>query len=266
MAQRRARAPWYVGSRTTNPYETWEFDTVANCTTVGVPISTTTAYTGMTIAWGDGNVTTVASVSDYVHTYGTAGQYHITIAYDDWANVELSYSISSSASSPIAEARTGIAKVYAIPRVANTSFMALFYHYTALTEVAADTFANNPQATDFDVTFATSSSLTAIPEGLFDNNTNVTSFGDTFASCTGLTSIPEGLFVNNTQVTTFDTTFYNCSSLTNQTVYIGSTIVTSAAYFMSNAGSSNTVYVPSGSTTETTFNSTATVGCTVSTY
>lgn len=206
---------------------------------VGVPIALT-AYTGMTIDWGDDTTTTVSSTSDYVHMYSTPGQYHITVTYEDWANVELF--TGDALVSPFSEAREGISKVYKLPKVANTSFERLFYEYENLTEVG---------------------------DGLFANNTQVTSFAYTFYNCYQLTTIPENLFADHTLVTDFTQTFCYSARVDGQTLYIGSSIVTSADRFMyetSVYGNANTVYVPADSTTYTTFNSSMNVGCTIATY
>lgn len=256
----------------TNPCSTvelsgtaWEFDTIEGCTTVGVPINTSVAYTGMQIDWGDGSITTVESVSDYLHTYSTAGKYHISVYYNDWENVALSSS-NNSTTSPIIEARVSITKIYKIPSVANTSFYSLFANYTALTEIESDLFNNNTNVTLFNRTFYGCTSLTSLPSGLFNNNTVVTYFNYIFQNCSSLTSIPTDLFINNTRCVDFGFAFQNCSSLTNQTVYIGSTVVTSAHYFMSNTGSNNRVYIPANSNTYSTFSLATGVGCTIATY
>lgn len=218
---------------------TWAFDTIANCTIAGVPINTTTAYTDMTIDWGDGTVTPVTSVDDYVHTYEEAGQYHIIITCDNWSQVTLSYTTLSNAASPIGEARTSISKIYLMPQVANTSFNYIFYLYTALTELA---------------------------QCIFDNNRQAETFAGTFGYCSNLATIPENLFLRHRLVSSFSSIFQSCSSLTNQSVYIGATQVTSARQFMYNAGSDNIVYVPADSTTYSTFSSASNRGCTVATY
>lgn len=233
---------------TTSPcVEVWEFDTIENCTTVGVPISTDTLYEGMTIDWGDGQTTTVTSdmlISEaYTHTYTTAWQYHVSVYYDDWENVTLSYTGDTTASSPIREARNSIAKVYAIPKVANTTFTRLFAYYTALTEVTADLLVNDTNILSFTYLFRNCTSLTEIPSGLFDNQAHATNFFYAFCNCTGLTSIPDGLFGDCTAVTNFEYCFYGCSNLVTipEDLFSNNTLVTSFAYTFYGCSSLTTI-------------------------
>ena len=138
-----------------------------------------------------------------------------------------------------------------------TNFGNCFQNCSSLTSIPEDLFANNTQVTNFSSCFYSCSGLTSIPSGLFANNSEVTSFSSCFNYCSSLTSIPEDLFANNTQVTDLEYCFRFCL-LTNFTLSIGSSLISSATDFVTaKSGTTRTIYVPSGSTTETTFNSVA---------
>lgn len=223
---------------------TWEFDTIASCVNIAVPISNDECFDGMVIDWGDGSTTVCNAEMDtleaYMHYYTEAGQYHITVSYNNWESILLP---NSAVLTPtITIARASISKIYKLPQVANTDFSHLFYEYNDLLE---------------------------IEDGLFDNNLQAVSFNSTFYNCYQMTTLPENLFANHTLVTDFGQTFRDAGRIDGQTLYIGSSIVTSADQFMyetASYGNLNTVYVPANSTTESTFNSAFNIGCTIATY
>ena len=136
-----------------------------------------------------------------------------------------------------------------------TNFSNCFYNCYNLTSIPEGLFANNPNVTNFWFCFANCYNLTSIPAGLFANNPNVTNFQYCFFNCAGLTSIPAGLFANNPNVTNFSNCFADCLALTVR-VRISSAKVSQATYFAGNTKAKGTVYVPSGSTTASTFKST----------
>lgn len=139
-----------------------------------------------------------------------------------------------------------------------TNFSNCFNVCSSLTAIPVGLFDNNTAVTIFSNCFRGCSSLTAIPAGLFDNNTTVTNFANCFNGCSSLAAIPAGLFGNNTTVTNFNYCFRGCSSLADFIVHVGSSIVNNASSFVSQkTGATRTIYVPSGSTTETTFNAVA---------
>ena len=146
------------------------------------------------------------------------------------------------------------------PNVTNFSYC--FYYCEALTSIPEGLFANNPNVTNFTNCFYHCSALTSVPEGLFANNPNVTNFSYCFYYCYALTSIPEGLFANNPNVTNFTNCFRNCYALTVR-VRISSAKVSQAAYFARDTKAKGTVYVPSGSTTASTFKSAPNANVTV---
>ena len=154
-----------------------------------------------------------------------------------------------------------------------TTFSYCFYNCSSLTSIPEHLFDNNTAVTDFSYCFCGCSSLASIPSGLFDNNTAVTDFSYCFSSCSSLTSISvcsmgvitetqpfsEDLFKYNTAVTNFSYCFYNCTKLNNFTIYIGSSLVSSASSFVTKkTGTTRTIKVLTGSTTQTTFNNVAT--------
>ena len=169
------------------------------------------------------------------------------------------------------------------------SFSALFSGCSYLSSIRSGLLDNNSKATNLDSCFRNCISLATVPSDLFDKNTLVTSFSFCFDGCSSLASIPAGLFDNNVLAQNFGACFGNCYSLTsiptdlfkrnvaatsyNQcfrmanvassdlgdfSIRIGSSSVSSCSTFCSvKTGATRTIYVPSGSTTETTFNAVA---------
>ena len=141
---------------------------------------------------------------------------------------------------------------------AATGFNGCFSGCSSLQSIPSGLFDKNTAATRFDYCFNSCSSLTSIPAGLFDRNTAATNFDSCFYRCSSLQSIPEELFDKNTAATSFYYCFRNCSSLADFTLHIGSSSVSSCNSFVTNqSGTTRTIYVPSGSTTQTTFNAVA---------
>lgn len=141
-----------------------------------------------------------------------------------------------------------------------TSFSYCFRGCSSVASIPSGLFDNNTAVTDFSRCFYGCSHITSIPSGLFDSNTAATNFSYCFRDCSALVTIPSGLFSNNTAVTNFSYCFRDCSSLGSFTIHIGSTKVSSGSavnFVTKKNGVTRTVYVPSGSTTQTTFNSVA---------
>lgn len=129
-----------------------------------------------------------------------------------------------------------------------------FYNCDALETIPSSLFNACTKAVSFEECFAACYSLVSIPENLFANNTAALSFDECFGSCSSLASVPENLFANNTAATDFDYCFRWCSALEDFAIRIGSPNVTNASTFATKkAGTTRTVYVPSGSTTYNTF-------------
>ena len=141
-----------------------------------------------------------------------------------------------------------------------TDFSYCFYYNTFLNTIPSTLFATCTAVTTFSSCFMGCSSITSIPAGLFDHNVAVTSFSSCFASCSKLVTIPVDLFKYNTVVTSVSSCFASCSTLGSFSIRIGSSSVsrTGARSFVSKKSSATrTVYVPSNSTTQTSFNSVA---------
>ena len=243
------------------------------------------------IDWGDGNTSiltpeqyTASDSSASVHTYATYGTYTITItSYSEWKNVFLfavdGYATIEDASDnltkPLYYWRNTLVKVNsAIPKIAGTIICSprhgwnfeyspnqikyLFLHCSKLKTIPLDLFTKNTEATSFSYCFFGCTSLQSIPEGLFDKNTQAASFQYCFSGCSSIQSIPSGLFDKNTAVTTFFSCFLNCAALGGFTLHISSSLVDICSNFVTKkSGTTRRVYVPSNSTTETSFNAVA---------
>jgi hypothetical protein len=140
------------------------------------------------------------------------------------------------------------------PNVSNFNYA--FSDCTSLSSIPSGLFANNTAVTDFSSCFTYCTSLSSIPNGLFDHNINVTSFYNCFSRCSRITSIPDNLFAYNTAVTMFSYCL-DYTGINDFTLHIGSPNVTSADICRYKSGTTRIVYVPSGSTSQTTFNSIA---------
>ncbi len=136
-----------------------------------------------------------------------------------------------------------------------SSFSTCFAGCTSLQSIPSGLFDKNTAATGFYYCFNGCSSLQSIPSGLFDKNTAATSFFGCFQNCTSLQSIPSGLFAINTAVTSFDYCFSDCSSLADFTLHIGSSVSSGSYFVTEKTGTTRTIYVPSGSSTQSAFNS-----------
>lgn len=130
-----------------------------------------------------------------------------------------------------------------------------------ITSIPGTLFSGAVSATNFEYTFAGCSSLASIPEGLFADNLLVERFRETFRGCTGLQSIPTNIFKHNTATITVENCFDMRSSQNQMgdfAIHVGSSSITNADDFITaKTGTTRTIYVPSGSTTETTFNAVA---------
>lgn len=141
-----------------------------------------------------------------------------------------------------------------------TSFNNLFYGCTTLPSVPAGLFDKNTRVSNMAQMFYNNYALASIPVDLFRYNTSVTNFSYLCRSCNALTTLPTNIFKYNTAVTNFKSTFYSCTNLGDFAIHIGATGVASgnAANFVSKkTGATRTVYVPSNSTTQSTFNAVA---------
>lgn len=127
---------------------------------------------------------------------------------------------------------------------------------TGISSIPEKLFANNTKANDFNSCFFNCPSLTTVPEKLFANNLEITIFNYVFYKCPSLTTLPENIFASNTKVTSFYYSLSDCPNLKNLTLKIGSKVVADCTNYATVASDSNiTIKVPSGSTTQTKFNS-----------
>ncbi len=101
------------------------------------------------------------------------------------------------------------------------------------------------------------SNIISIPEGLFDDCISALNFNLCFGF-TQINLIPQQLFYNNTEATSFIGCFTNVGTFNDFTLHIGSAKVLSCGDFVTEKENAvRIIYVPSGSTTETAFNSVA---------
>lgn len=141
-----------------------------------------------------------------------------------------------------------------------TSLYQVFYGMSYLSSVPSGIFDKLTKLTNAAYIFNSCTRLASVNTGLFRYNTAITTFQYCFRSCSALTTLPSDLFQYNTAVTNMKNVFQSASNLGNFDIHIGSTKVSSgnAANFVTKkTGATRTVRVPSGSTTQTTFNSVA---------
>lgn len=94
---------------------------------------------------------------------------------------------------------------------------------------------------------------------VFDKMKSLIDASYVFVGCSSITSIPDTLFAGNNELETLESAFSSCSSLGDVVLHITSPIVNSCTDVISpkKEETTRTIYVPSGSTTETTFNAVA---------
>lgn len=275
--------------------DTWQFmvDTEATTQgekTTGIPVNLYGQTSIINVDWGDGTTSSL-SASDYtetdnrasVHEYASAGEYTVTLSCSDWENT---YLLGVAAASNISGdnindklsclywfRRTLVAFLSPFPNVAGSKcytglisdtlsdypyFPYFFYLANHVAELPSDFLSLHTERTTLQSLFYGMGGLTSVPEGLFSRNAKVLSFSGIFNNCSSLSVVPSNLFTANTKVTIFDSCFKGCTSLGDFTLYITSPDVSSVSSFVTaKAGANRVVYVPSGSTTETTFNAKA---------
>ena len=139
-----------------------------------------------------------------------------------------------------------------------TDFQSMFENNSKLVSIDKDAFVGATAVTTMLSVFINATSLQSVPEGLFRDCTKVTTFQSLFKGCKVLRSIPENLFLYNTKVTNFRETFNGCSALVDFDLHIGSPSVSNVTQFVpAKSGAVRNIYVPSGSTTATKFDSIA---------
>ena len=210
-------------------------------------------YTEFKVEWGDGSNTVsyphlqwdYNNDTGYItHEYAEAGIYTITITCSNFEHICIDQ--SSFYGGPGTYRQTLISINSALPKIAGT------FGWYWFDDAIGDCLNS------FYGCFNGCNSLASIPENLFYNNPDFIDFIECFRNCSSLQSIPSGLFANNTAATSFIYCFLGCLNLNDFTLYIGSSLVEDCEYFVSkNDNATRTVYVPSGSTTQTTFDSVA---------
>lgn len=163
-----------------------------------------------------------------------------------------------------------------------TTVDSIFYNCSSLTALPEGLFADCPGIAAFDYICRGCTNLQTIPEDLFKYSPNAASIGGAFWACKNLQTIPEDLLrynvaatnvgaffcsaagsafsnfpvnflkynVNVTTLTANNYGFFEGNSINYFSLRIGSPNVSNVSYFSSNYG---TVYVPSGSTTASSF-------------
>ena len=260
------------------------YDNTETNAITGIPFDfmTTGINASMIIDWGDGTTNTYTSTHLYrgsegsttnIHTYSNPGIYTVKISSYYFKNIRIyatndtNYSGTASTGGTLDYFRKTVIRINnKLPELLNTAsnYSGLGFRFTFkdcihLLSIPSGLFDDN--ITNFNTfygCFAECTSLTSIPQDLFKYNTTITTFANCFNNCRSFTSIPTDLFRYNTAVTSFSACFRYCSSLTDFTIHIGSSSVSTVTNFVTNkSGTTRTVYVPTGSTTQTNFNSVA---------
>lgn len=163
-----------------------------------------------------------------------------------------------------------------------TTFWSAWKGCSNLTALPANLFLYTPKVTNFESAFAKCKKLTSIDESTFISCTGVTNFRQCFEECSGLTTLPQRLFQNCPNVEVFWSIFYKCTNLSSLPsdlfsystkitnisyalngcscdfdLTINAEGITTAAGFTTTASKTKIVRVPSGTTTQTSFNSVA---------
>lgn len=139
-----------------------------------------------------------------------------------------------------------------------TNFESLFRGCTNLQGLPAEIFRYNTLVTTMGGMFWSCMHLQSIPEDLVRYNTALTNVGAFFCLTAGtaLSNFPTDFLKYNTNITSFTYSnfgFFEGASIGAFSLRIGSTKVNTIDYFCSNSSYTRTIYVPSGSTTYTTF-------------
>lgn len=138
-----------------------------------------------------------------------------------------------------------------------TDLSACFYGCSYLPSISGELFTGLTALTDINYCFRGCLALGEIPDGLLADNVALTTATHCFYGCAA-SDVPEDLLANNTAITSLASFLYSCPNLGNFALHIGSSEVTSASTFVSaKTGTTRTIYVPSGSTTQATFNAVA---------
>jgi len=181
------------------------------------------------VDWGDGDTSTVTSVSDPngTHTYTSAGTYTVEIQGSlPGFSVNNNATYRSLYKEVVQWGTVGLVDVgfYGctnLTTIPTSDFEGLesvinwnnTFRSTGIASIPSGMFDYSTLAETFVDTFSFTQ-ITSVPSGLFDENTLVYTFSSTFNACTSLTTVPTNLFDNNTNVINFSSTFRNCRALT----------------------------------------------------
>ena len=230
-----------------------------------------------TVDWGDGTVEEITSETP-LHTYGSAGEYVVTISGEvsRFSTESTAFSSDKTRYSYITRVKqwgkTGLTSmekalynceyVTSIPSdVAHsfdnvTTFSYAFYYCKALEEIPAGLFKNATEATSYNNVFAWCVNVPAIPEDLFESAGNVTDFSYAFAYCAEISKIPAGLFRNAGKGEDFSFLFNKTGIVSTNTNYTEGLLTeipaglfdncTSAVNFTATFGYTNVKSIPAG--------------------
>ena len=229
-----------------------------------------------------------------IHTYANPGIYNVSISSTNWSHTYiLSYPPWDSGYDVNSDSYDCVAPLYwwrrtltsipsALPQINginiytsplsyidedtedilwtyNTWLSGLFAGCSKLASIPSNIFQYNTEMIEasYEYVFAGCTGLTSIPQGLFDN-LDLNDISECFYGCTGLTSIPSDLLSNTLNLYSANECFAGCTNLGNFELHIGSTKCSRITNFVNlKSGAVRKIYVPSGSSTETAFNSIA---------
>ena len=230
------------------------------------------------VDWGDGSVEEYTAANSNQHScinheYENAGEYTIEMNSNNFDKLYLWENIYEGVDIPLTYMRTLISINSPLPKLAgihynengddngtfdiDNTLRGCFNDCNFLQSVPERLFSNNNAITDISRCFNGCTSLRIIPSELFLDCT-ATNFGGCFNGCRSLQSVPERLFSSNNAITSLSGCFVFCTSLADFTLHISSSSVTDCSSFVTKkTGTTRTIYVPSGSTTQTSFNNVA---------
>ena len=260
--------------------ETWAFSVNTEATAAGekktaIPFNLVGRDGGfLDVDWGDGTLSRLTSdnytLSDSmasVHEYASVGEYQVLISSTKWSELGLLIMYPNGTASNIATPNTLNEPLYWFRRTIISVDSKIPNMYGTL-QIPADnrTSLNTAfmQHNKFPRVFLFCGKLLSVPDDVFMSLPNSTDFYGMFQG-SGITSISRSLLQYNTNLTILRYFLYNCTNLGDFSLDITSRDVSNAGNFVSKVTTaSRTVYVPSDSTTETTFNGVAsTLGLTV---
>ena len=215
----------------------------------------------LTVDWGDGTTNRLTS-SDYqglgytvnasygsIHEYTVPGVYNISVLMHSPSETYIERAGSAVAIGGCLDLfkKTLVSLDNAIPAIKGNRFY--------------NSSNNNTFLRDNSIycLFYGCQKLHSINGFVFDKMRSLIDASYVFVGCSSIASIPDTLFAENNELETLESVFSSCSSLGDVVLHITSPIVNSCTDVISpkKEEATRTIYVPSGSTTETTFNAVA---------